>query len=137
MSVKGERSSGEEMVEAPNVIVDTGDVYTALKIKVPGAYGGEESKLRHFWLHDELFLGFNSKKFMSEQEKSLWVITLLEGPALSWIEGFLQDYITHHYQSTNSYAHVAHWFISPANAMWRMTANQSLCWLEKGLDDMT
>jgi hypothetical protein len=95
MSVKGERSSGEEMVEAPTVIVDTGDVHKDLKIKLPDAYGGERSKLRHFWLHVELFLGFNSKKFMSEQEKVLWVITLFEGPALSWIEGFLQDYLTH------------------------------------------
>jgi hypothetical protein len=70
MSVKGERSSSEEMVEAPTVIVNTRDVHKDLKIKLPDAYDGEQSKLRHFWLHVELFLGFNSKKFMSEQERS-------------------------------------------------------------------
>jgi hypothetical protein len=37
MSVKGERSSGEEIVEAPTVIVDTGDVHKDLKIKLPDA----------------------------------------------------------------------------------------------------
>ena len=71
MSVKGERSSGEEMVKAPTIIVDTGDVHKDLKIKLPDTYGRERSKLRHFWLHVELFLGFNSKKFISEQEKGL------------------------------------------------------------------
>ena len=65
MSVKGERSSGEETVKAPTVIVDIGDVHKDLKIKFPDTYGRERSKLRHFWLHVELFLGINSKKFMS------------------------------------------------------------------------
>jgi hypothetical protein len=41
------------MVKAPTIIVDTGDVYKDLNIKLPDAYGGERSKLRHFWLHVE------------------------------------------------------------------------------------
>lgn len=84
MSVKRDHSSGEEMVEAPTVVVDRDDVYKDPNIKLADADGGERSKLRHFWLHAALFLGFKSKKLMSEQEKVLLVITLFGGPALSW-----------------------------------------------------
>jgi Zinc knuckle/Retrotransposon gag protein len=91
MSVKG--NSSKEHLVAP--VQSTGDIHKDLKTKLPDTYTGERTKLRHFWLQVELFLGFNDKKYQSEQQKVLWIVTLFEGPALSWIEGFLQDYLNY------------------------------------------
>jgi hypothetical protein len=39
-------------------------------------------------------LSFYKIKFSSDTEKVLWIVTLLRGPALGWIEGFVTDYMT-------------------------------------------
>jgi hypothetical protein len=43
----------------------------------------------------KLYLGFNLDKFNLEIEQVLYTVTLLEGAAVSWIEPFVADYITH------------------------------------------
>ena len=38
-------------------------------------------------------MSFHKTKFSSDTKKVLWVVTLLRGLALGWIEGFIADYM--------------------------------------------
>lgn len=107
MSTKGESSKGAqsdkgkgkaqqnedddiEMVEDP---VRVGALHRDLKISVPEAFHGERSKLSGFLIQVNLYLSFHKTKFSSDTEKVLWIVTLLRGPALGWIEGYVADYM--------------------------------------------
>ena len=94
MSVKGESSKRTEATpEPPKVVV--GNLHKDIKTKLPERYDGNRPGLKAFLTQIELYLGFNSDKFNSETEQVLYAVTLLEGAALSWIEPFVADYITH------------------------------------------
>ena len=78
------------MVEDP---VRVGALYRDLKIAIPEPFHRERSKLSGFLIQINLYLGFHKTKFSSDTEKVLWIVTLLRGPALGWIEGFVADYM--------------------------------------------
>ena len=83
MSIKGERSSSTLTVPL------TGTIHKDLKIQVPDTYYRERSKLKHFMVQVDLFIGFNSTRFASDTKKVLWIVTLLRGLALNWVEGYV------------------------------------------------
>jgi len=87
---KQEEDDDIEMVEDP---VRVGALHRDLKISVPEPFYGERSKLSGFLIQINLYLSFHKTKFSSDTEKVLWVVTLLRGPALGWIEGFVADYM--------------------------------------------
>jgi hypothetical protein len=88
---KQEDDDDIEMVEDP---VRVGALHRDLKISVPEPFHGERSKLNGFLIQVNLYLSFHRTKFSSDTEKVLWIVTLLRGPALGWIEGFVTDYMT-------------------------------------------
>lgn len=97
MSVKGESS------RQPAAPILVGEIDKNLKVKVPDSFSGERSKLRGFLIQVDLYLTFNNKRFASDTERILWVVTLLQGAALNWIEGFVQDYL----ENTNKYGQIS------------------------------
>lgn len=84
MSVKGSRSDDGHTM---------GALHKDLKVPTPDTFSGERTKLKAFLAQTELFIGFNSTRFVNETEKVLWAATLLRGPAFNWIEAFLADYL--------------------------------------------
>ena len=86
-SVSGESSRG-------GPAATTGAIHEELKVREPDTYSGERSKLKHLLLQVELYIGFNSTRFASDTEKVAWTVTLLRGPALNWVEGYLADYLS-------------------------------------------
>lgn len=84
MSVKGDSSSS-----GPTV----GALHKDIKMNAPEPYGGERSKLKGFLVQLDLYLAFHSSRFSSDTERVLFVVTLLKGEALNWIEGFVVDYM--------------------------------------------
>jgi hypothetical protein len=94
MSVKGESNRRTKAtLEPPKIVV--GNLYKDIKTKLLKRYDGNRPGLKAFFTQIELYLGFNLDKFNSETEQVLYVVTLLEGAALSWIEPFMADYITY------------------------------------------
>ena len=87
---KGTPAMEPEPIVAPTVI---SNLYKDLKAVVLVRFDGTCSKLRAFLVQVELYLSFNSIKFNLEIEQVLWAITLLEGPALTWAEPFVANYI--------------------------------------------
>jgi hypothetical protein len=83
MSVKGS-GSADALV---------GNIHKDVKIPVPESYHGERSKLKGFLIQADLYLTFHGAHFSSDTERVLWVVTLLRGAALNWIEGYIQDYM--------------------------------------------
>jgi hypothetical protein len=70
-----------------------GEIDKNLKYKTPETFTGERNKLQGFLLQLRLYMTFNGERFRSPTEKVLWAVTLLEGKALHWVEGFLDDYL--------------------------------------------
>jgi hypothetical protein len=70
-----------------------GEIDKHLKYKSVEPFTGERNRLQGFLLQLRVFATFNKERFRSETEKVLWAITLLEGKALQWVEGFLADYL--------------------------------------------
>lgn len=70
-----------------------GEIDKNLKYKSIEAFNGERNRLHGFLLQLRLYIKFNGDRFRSETEQVLWAVTLLEGKALNWIEGFLEDYL--------------------------------------------
>ena len=70
-----------------------GEIDKNLKYKSIEAFNGERNQLHEFLLQLRLYIKFNGDRFRSETEQVLWAVTLLEGKALNWIEGFLEDYL--------------------------------------------
>lgn len=80
-----------------NPSVDTalvGEIDKNIKYKNIEPFTGERNKLTGFILQLRLYTTFNGDRFRSETEKVLWAVTLLDGKAMNWIEGFLDDYLT-------------------------------------------
>jgi hypothetical protein len=88
MSVKG--SSSKEPDRASPM---SGALHKDLKTHLPDTYSGKRSELETFITHCELFIGFNSTRFVSDTEKVLWTTALLEGAAFNWIEPFIKDFM--------------------------------------------
>jgi hypothetical protein len=89
-STTGESSTGRA---TPAITVAQLPIKKNLKVHMPKTFSGKRSELKAFLTQCELFIGFNSTQFNNETEKILWIITLLEGPAFSWIEPFLDDFL--------------------------------------------
>jgi hypothetical protein len=115
---KHEDDDDVEMVEDP---VRVGALHRDLKISVPEPFHGERSKLSGFLIQVNLYLSFHKTKFSSDTEKVLWIVTLLRGPALGWIEGYVADYMMktnergemmrHMLPNTISYMHTLSGFV--------------------------
>ena len=73
-----------------------GEAHRDLKVPKPDSYSGRRSELKAFLLQVDLYLGFNYRKFANEAEQILWVVTLLRGQALDWVDGYVKDYMTNH-----------------------------------------
>jgi hypothetical protein len=95
MSVKGSSSGNQELRGSSSTdnLPLVGNLHKALKVSTPDTYSGERSKLKGFLIQVDLYLTFNSTRFNSETERVLWVVSLLRGDALNWIEGFVIDYM--------------------------------------------
>jgi hypothetical protein len=89
MSANGESSKGKGVDRPPA----TGAIHKELKIQLPDTFHRERSKLKHFLMQVDLYIGFNMARFASDTEKVLWIATLLRGPALQWIQGYVEDYL--------------------------------------------
>ena len=70
-----------------------GEIDKNIKYKTIEPFTGERNKLQGFLLQLRLYVKFNGDRFRSETEQVLWAVTLLEGKAMNWIEGFLEDYL--------------------------------------------
>jgi hypothetical protein len=79
---------------ASGATVLVGEIDKNLKYKSIDAFNGERNRLPGFLLQLRLYIKFNGDRFRSETEQVLWAVILLEGKALNWIEGFLEDYLT-------------------------------------------
>lgn len=66
-----------------------GELNKEIKLSIPEKFNGNKSKFKGFLVQKDLYLTFHSTRFRSETERVLWMITLLEGEALGWVEGFL------------------------------------------------
>lgn len=77
--------------QAPTVIV--GEIDKNIKYRTVDPFTGERNKLQGFLLQLRLYVKFNEARFASETERVLWAVTLLNGKAMNWIEGFLDDYL--------------------------------------------
>jgi hypothetical protein len=94
MSTTGESSRGHRTKTPTTVHPCTGEMDKNIKYKVLDNYYGEQSKLKGFLMQVELYITFNDKQFALETKKVLWVVLLLEGKALYWIEEHLEEYLT-------------------------------------------
>jgi Retrotransposon gag protein/Zinc knuckle len=86
---KGDKAKEPE--RAPLV----GEIDKNLRYKTVEPFTGERNKLQGFVLQLRLYIKFNGERFRSQTEQVLWAVTLLEGKAMNWVEGFLEDYLTH------------------------------------------
>ena len=71
----------------------TGLVYKDLKYLLLKTFDRKRGELKLFFTYIELFISFNSIKFLSKIEQVLQVATLLEGKAFDQIQTFLEDYL--------------------------------------------
>ena len=72
-------TKGSSILSVPS----TGAIHKDLKVKVPDTFSGERSKLKHFLLQVNLYIGFYVTRFVSDTEKVAWTATLLRGLALN------------------------------------------------------
>lgn len=83
-------SSGSK---APTTTALVGEIDKNLRYKNVEPFTGERNRLQGFLLQLKLYIKFNKGRFRSQTEQVLWAVTLLEGKAMNWIEGFLDDYL--------------------------------------------
>jgi hypothetical protein len=102
-SVIGDSSKGKDK-ETPKTTALVGEIDKNIKYKTIEPFSGERNKLQGFLLQLRLYVKFNGERFRSETEQVLWAVTLLEGKAMNWIEGFLEDYLN----LTNSKGEINH-----------------------------
>src|SRR4051794_7914870 len=86
-------SRGEVPPSKSNVLV--GEINKDIKYKTVDPFSGERNQLQGFLLQLRLYVKFNGARFNSETEQVLWAVSLLQGKALNWVEGFLEDYLNH------------------------------------------
>ena len=76
-----------------NATALVGEIDKNIKYKTIEPFTGERNKLQGFLLQLRLYVTFNGERFRSDTEQVLWAVTLLDGKAMHWIEGFLEDYL--------------------------------------------
>ena len=64
-----------------------------LKVGAPKRYDGSRGGLELFFSQLELYYGFNTAQFPTDQEKVLFAASYLEGPAFAWFNIYLRDYL--------------------------------------------
>ena len=95
MSASGEsKGTKAKEPEKPEKPIMVGEINKELKYKSIELFTGDRNKLQGFILQLRLYEKFNREQFRSQTERVLWAVTLLEGKAMNWIEGFLEDYLT-------------------------------------------
>jgi hypothetical protein len=60
---------------------------------MPDTYDGKRSELLTFLSTAEIYMQFNRKGFAHEQERVLFIVSLLRGEAFRWIQPHLEDYL--------------------------------------------
>jgi hypothetical protein len=91
MSTTGKSSSHRSETPVSSAASDEKDEGPAMK--VPDTYDGNRSKLQAFLTQAELYMMFKAKKFHSETEQVLFIVSLLRGAAYNWISPFLIDFL--------------------------------------------
>ena len=62
------------------------------KNNTPDPFDGlDKSKFKNFMSHVKLIIQLQPISFPTDRSKSLYVVTLLRGPAFSWIQPYLED----------------------------------------------
>ena len=64
-----------------------------LKVGVLKSYDGSREGLELFFSQLELYYGFNTAQFPTDQEKVLFAASYLEGLAFAWFNVYLRDYL--------------------------------------------
>jgi Domain of unknown function (DUF4939) len=64
-----------------------------LRVPLPPCFDGTRGQLKTFLLQVELYMSFFPTKFNTDKQRVLWTTTLLKGPALNWIEVYVDDYM--------------------------------------------
>ena len=64
-----------------------------LKVGAPKRYDRSRGGLKLFFSQLELYYGFNTAQFLTDQEKVLFAASYLEGPAFAWFNIYLRDYL--------------------------------------------
>ena len=64
-----------------------------LKVGAPKRYDGSRGGLELFFSQLELYYRFNTAQFLTDQEKVLFAAAYLEGPAFTWFNIYLRDYL--------------------------------------------
>ena len=64
-----------------------------LKVGAPKKYDRSRGGLELFFSQLELYYGFNTAQFLTDQEKMLFTAFYLEGPAFTWFNIYLRDYL--------------------------------------------
>ena len=68
----------------PNVPID--------KNNTPEPFDGlDKSRFKNFMSHAKLIIQLQANRFPNDRSKSLYIATLLRGPAFSWIQPYLDD----------------------------------------------
>jgi hypothetical protein len=64
-----------------------------IKVNLPDTFSGKQSSFKTFTAQIELYIGFNSAKFVTDTDKVLWSVSFLRGPAFDWVQPFLEDFL--------------------------------------------
>ena len=64
-----------------------------LKVGALKRYDGSRGGLELFFSQLELYYRFNTAQFLTDQEKVLFAVFYLEGPAFAWFNVYLRDYL--------------------------------------------
>ena len=64
-----------------------------LKVGTPKRYNGSQGGLELFFSQLELYYGFNTAQFPTEQEKVLFAASYLDGPTFAWFNVYLRDFL--------------------------------------------
>jgi hypothetical protein len=64
-----------------------------IKVNLPDTFSGKQSGFKTFTAQIELYIGFNSAKFVTDTDKVLWSVSFLRGPAFDWVQPFLEDFL--------------------------------------------
>ena len=64
-----------------------------LKVGALKRYDRSRGGLELFFSQLELYYGFNTAQFLTDQEKVLFAVSYLEGPVFTWFNIYLRDYL--------------------------------------------
>ena len=92
MSTTGS-TRGQAPAVAPEIPASALVIIKPLKINTLEPFDGSRGKPRAFFSQVELFFGFNTDRFLTDEHKVLFASTYLRGPAFKWFNSFLTDFL--------------------------------------------